>query len=100
MRPTPSTPTAGPTRAAVSAPWPSRRRPPPGDDPMEGATRAWRLMRPTLDGHGPTVTATLADGPMAGRSIETGVIEGRPPKVIDVPIDNGSCRYCLAQWTQ
>ena len=67
---------------------------------MEGATRAWRLMRPTLDGHGPTVTATLADGPMAGRSIETGVIEGRPPKVIDVPIDNGSCRYCLAQWTQ
>jgi len=67
---------------------------------MEGATRAWRLMRPTLDGHGPTVTATLADGPMAGRSIETGVIEGRPPKVIDVPVDNGSCRYCLAQWAQ
>jgi len=67
---------------------------------MEGATRAWRLMRPTLAERAPTVTATLADGPMAGRSIETGVIEGRPPKVIDVPIDNGSCRYCLAQWAQ
>jgi hypothetical protein len=28
--------------------------------------------------------------------IETAVVEGRPPKIIDVPIDDGSrCRYCL-----
>jgi hypothetical protein len=25
------------------------------------------------------------------------VVEGRPPKTIDVPVDDGStCRYCLA----
>ena len=57
-------------------------------------------MRSTLAERAPTITATLADGPEAGRTIETGVIEGRPPKVIDVPVDDGSCRYCLAQWTQ
>ena len=33
--------------------------------------------------------------------IETAVVEGRPPKIIDVPIDDGSgCRYCLADWSQ
>ena len=48
-----------------------------------------------------TITATLADGPLEGESIETEVIEGRPPKTIDVPVDNGStCRYCLADWVQ
>jgi hypothetical protein len=29
------------------------------------------------------------------------VVEGRPPKTIDVPVDDGStCRYCLADWVQ
>jgi hypothetical protein len=50
---------------------------------------------------GPTITARLDDGPMEGRSIETQVVEGRPPKIIDVPVDDGAtCRYCLAEWSQ
>jgi hypothetical protein len=50
---------------------------------------------------GPTVTAALADGPLEGKSIEAEVVEGRPPKIIDVPADDGSlCRYCLADWVQ
>ena len=50
---------------------------------------------------GPTITATLKDGPLAGSSIEAQVVEGRPPKTIDVPADDGStCRYCLAGWVQ
>jgi hypothetical protein len=49
----------------------------------------------------PTITATLKDGPMGGSSIEAEVVEGRPPKTIDVPADDGStCRYCLAGWVQ
>ena len=51
--------------------------------------------------NGPTVTAALDDGPLAGRCIETEVIEGRPPSTIDVPAeDGGTCRYCLADWVQ
>ena len=47
------------------------------------------------------VTATLSDGPLEGKSIEAEVVEGRPPKTIDVPADDGSlCRYCLADWVQ
>jgi hypothetical protein len=50
---------------------------------------------------GLTVTATLKDGPLEGSSIETELVEGRPPKTIDVPADDGStCRYCLAGWVQ
>ena len=50
---------------------------------------------------GPTITAMLDDGPLRGKSIEAEVIEGRPPKTIDVPADDGStCRYCLADWVQ
>ena len=46
---------------------------------------------------GPTISAIFKDGPLAGRSIETEVLEGRPPKTIDVHADDGStCRYCLA----
>jgi hypothetical protein len=49
----------------------------------------------------PTITATLRDGPLKGSSIEVAVIEGRPPKTIDAPADDGStCRYCLANWVQ
>jgi hypothetical protein len=50
---------------------------------------------------GPTITAMLEDGPLAGRRIELDVVEGRPPKTIDVPADDASaCRYCLADWAQ
>ena len=50
---------------------------------------------------GPTVIALLDDGPLAGRQIEAELVEGRPPKTIDVPAEDGSvCRYCLAEWAQ
>ena len=49
----------------------------------------------------PTIIAELNDGPLEGRSIEAEVVEGRPPKTIDVAdADGGTCRYCLAQWEQ
>ena len=56
----------------------------------------------TLDAEiGPTITAVLERGPLAGRRIEVAAVEGRPPKTIDAPADDGStCRYCLADWTQ
>jgi hypothetical protein len=50
---------------------------------------------------GPTITAALDDGPLKGRRIEAEVVEGRPPRTIDVPAGDGTtCRYCLADWTQ
>jgi hypothetical protein len=50
---------------------------------------------------GPTIAATLKDGPLKGSSIEAEIVEGRPPKTIDAPADDGStCRYCLADWVQ
>jgi hypothetical protein len=50
---------------------------------------------------GPTITAMFKDGPLAGRSIEAEVLEGRPPKTLDAPADDGStCRYCLEGWAQ
>lgn len=50
---------------------------------------------------GPTITAMLEDGPLEGSSVEVAVVEGRPPKTIDVPADDRStCRYCLAGWKQ
>ena len=50
---------------------------------------------------GPTITAVLERGPLAGRRIDVDVVEGRPPKTIDVRADDGStCRYCLADWIQ
>ena len=53
--------------------------------------------RPT----GPTIIAVLQSGPLAGRRIDVDVVEGRPPKTIDVSADDGSkCRYCLADWAQ
>jgi hypothetical protein len=52
-------------------------------------------------GTGPTITAVLERGPLAGRRIEVDVVEGRPPKTIDAPADDGGrCRYCLADWAQ
>ena len=50
---------------------------------------------------GPTISAMLKDGPLMGRSIEAEVLEGRPPKTLDAPADDGStCRYCLEGWVQ
>jgi hypothetical protein len=47
------------------------------------------------------ITAMLEDGPLAGQSVETELVEGRPPKTLDVPAEEGSdCRYCLADWVQ
>ena len=45
--------------------------------------------------------AELEDGPLAGRHIDVDVVEGRPPKTLDVAADDGTtCRYCLAEWAQ
>jgi hypothetical protein len=50
---------------------------------------------------GPTISAMFKDGPLAARSIEAEVVEGRPPETIDALADDGStCRYCLAGWVQ
>ena len=50
---------------------------------------------------GPTISAMFNDGPLAGRSVEAEVLEGRPPKTLDHPADDGStCRYCLEGWAQ
>jgi hypothetical protein len=46
-----------------------------------------------------TITATFKDGPLKGSSIEAEVLEGRPPKIIDAPVGDGSaCLCCLAGW--
>jgi hypothetical protein len=43
----------------------------------------------------------LEDGPLGGREVTAEVIEGRPPKTIDLPAEDGStCRYCLSEWNQ
>ena len=53
------------------------------------------------DERGPTISAMFKDGPLAGRSIEAEVLEGRPPKTLDALADDGStCRYCLEGWVQ
>jgi hypothetical protein len=50
---------------------------------------------------GPTITAVLQRGPLAGRRVDVDVVEGRPPKTIDATADDGSTwRYCLADWAQ
>ena len=55
---------------------------------------------PDADAAPPSVTATLEDGPLRGSSVDAELVEGRPPKTIDVPDDGGPCRYCLADWEQ
>ena len=58
-------------------------------------------LRGSREGSEPTLTAVLDGGPVAGRRIEVDSVEGRPPKTIDVPAEDGTkCRYCLAQWVQ
>jgi hypothetical protein len=50
---------------------------------------------------GPTITAMLELGPLAGRRIDVNIVEGRPPKTINLQADDGSrCRYCLDDWVQ
>ena len=47
-------------------------------------------------GNGHVVSASLVDGPLAGRRVDVDIVEGRPPITIDVPTQDGSaCRYCL-----
>jgi hypothetical protein len=49
----------------------------------------------------PTIIAVLEGGPLGGQRIDADVVEGRPPKTIDVPAEDGSThRYCLAEWAQ
>ena len=60
-----------------------------------------RRQPPPVGEIGPTVTATFEDGPLEGSRIDVEVLEGRPPKTIDAPAEDGStCRYCLAGWVQ
>jgi hypothetical protein len=52
-------------------------------------------------GTGLTITAHLSDGPLAGVTVAVDPVEGRPPKTIDVPSDDGTTyRYCLSEWVQ
>lgn len=49
----------------------------------------------------PMITAVLTDGPLSGTSTDVAVVEGRPPKTIDVagPGETRS-RYVLSEWEQ
>jgi hypothetical protein len=48
-----------------------------------------------------TIVAMLEGGPLKGRRVETDVVEGRPPKTLDVEGDEGgTCRYVLAELSQ
>jgi hypothetical protein len=62
------------------------------DQPLDGS-------QPASDA--PTIAAKLIDGPLAGRSVDAEVVEGRPPSIIEVAADGAhSYRYCLAEWVQ
>jgi hypothetical protein len=66
----------------------------PPNSPRSGF---WHLQPP----YAAAVQALLENGPMQGKAVEVEPVEGRPPKTIDVPDEKGgTCRYCLAQWTQ
>jgi Icc protein len=76
------------------APTATPSAPPPPPPPSVEATAPAREA-------GPTIVAVLEGGPLAGRRLDAEVVEGRPPKTIDVEADDGRmCRYCLAEWTQ
>lgn len=77
--------------------------------PPSGGTLGTPAQHPTPVGEarastrepGPTITAVLEGGPLGGQRIDTEVVEGRPPKTIDLRADDGStCRYGLADWAQ
>jgi hypothetical protein len=68
------------------------RRSDPSPEPERAVARS---------GGGPMIVAELGDGPLDGRRLDVETVEGRPPKTIDVDApDGGTCRYCLANWTQ
>lgn len=46
------------------------------------------------------IVAKLADGPLSGSTREVAAVEGRPPKTIDIGLNERSVRYCLAHWEQ
>jgi hypothetical protein len=70
----------------------SRRSDPPPPEPDRAVAAG---------GGAPTIVAQLDDGPLAGQRVDAEAVEGRPPKTIDVEApDGGTCRYCLAEWTQ
>jgi hypothetical protein len=47
------------------------------------------------------VQALLEDGPLKGQTVDVEAVQGRPPATVDVPDEaGGTCRYCLAEWTQ
>jgi hypothetical protein len=47
------------------------------------------------------MTAVLTDGPLKGTTAEIDPVEGRPPKTVDLPCDDGTvARYCLSDWNQ
>jgi hypothetical protein len=61
-----------------------------------GRARVQESLR-SYAGIGATVTARFKDGFLKGSSIEAEIVEGRPPKTIEAPTEDGSaCRYCLA----
>jgi hypothetical protein len=47
------------------------------------------------------VKAVLTDGPLRGKPVEIEPVEGRPPKTIDLQVeDDGTLRYCLSELSQ
>jgi hypothetical protein len=80
-------PFSPPNRSVVSA---STRDPDVAEAPLASGRE-----------QGPTISAILQGGPLEGRRVDAEVVEGRPPKTIDLGADDGGvCRYCLADWTQ
>ena len=88
--------TAAATRSSGQAP-----RPTLSPRPSRGICctgRRWAPRTQRLDRRSPP---SSKGGPLTGRRIDVDVVEGRPPKTIDVPADDGSTfRYCLEDWTQ
>jgi hypothetical protein len=48
------------------------------------------------------VKAVLTDGPLRGKPVEIEPVEGRPPKTIDLQVEEegGTLRYCLSELSQ
>jgi len=57
------------------------------------------MMEPSSNGA--TIAAKLVDGPLKGRSVDTAIVQGRPPSTVEVAADDGTmCRYCLTELAQ
>ncbi|MFL5910869.1 MAG: hypothetical protein ACJ768_09915 [Gaiellaceae bacterium] len=58
-------------------------------------------MNATGESEGESIRAFFCDGPLGGTGVGVDPIEGRPPKTLDVPGEDGAIyRYCLAEWVQ